>query len=299
MKKGSKKNIRITRGQRIFDFFNMIFLIFLCVIMFYPMWHVVCASFSDANELAMKNGVMLLPLKANVNAYTSMFKHPLIMKSYLNSVIILVSSVSVSMILTTICAYVLSRKGVMWNKFFNKMIALTMYFHGGLVATYLLVARSLHLNDTYWALILPGALSVHNMIIMRTSFDGIPESINEAAYIDGATHWQVLWKIILPLSKSILAVMVLYYSVGVWNSWFSASIYLNTRTKFPLQLVLREIIISNNTDMMVGTTGQEQEAIGETIKYATIVFATVPILCVYPFLQKYFTKGVMIGAVKG
>ena len=267
--------------------------------MFYPMWHVVCASFSDANELAKNEGVLLLPLKFNINAYSSMFKHPLIMRSYFNSIFLLVSSVTVSMLLTTICAYVLSRKNVLWNKFFNIMIIFTMFFHGGLIATYLLVARTLKLNNTYWALILPSAISVYNMIIMRTSFEGIPDSISEAAYVDGASHWQVLWKIVLPLSKSILAVMVLYYAVGVWNSWFSASIYLSSRNKFPLQLILREILIANNTEQMAGVGGQDQEAIGETIKFATIVFATVPILCVYPFLQKYFTKGVMIGAVKG
>ncbi len=299
MRRGELKNCRITKGQRVFDFFNICFLIMLSIVMFYPMWHVVCASFSDASELAKNEGVLLLPIQFNINAYSSMFKHPLIMRSYFNSIFLLVSSVAVSMLFTTICAYVLSRKNVLWNKFFNIMIIFTMFFHGGLIATYLLVARTLKLNNTYWALILPNALSVYNMIIMRTSFEGIPESISEAAYVDGASHWQVLWKIVLPLSKSILAVMVLYYAVGVWNAWFSASIYLSSRSKFPLQLILREILISNNTEQMAGVGGQDQEAIGETIKFATIVFATVPILCVYPFLQKYFTKGVMIGAVKG
>ena len=299
MRRGDLRNCRITKGQRAFDVFNICFLALLSIVMFYPMWHVVSASFSDANELAIHDGVLLLPLRFNINAYKSMFRHPLIMRSYFNSIFLLVSSVFVSMILTTICAYVLSRKNVLWNKFFNIMIIFTMFFHGGLVATYLLVARTLKLNNTYWALILPGAISVYNMIIMRTSFDGIPESLSEAAYIDGANHWQVLWNIILPLSKSTLAVICLYYSVGVWNGWFNASIYLVSRSKFPLQLILREILIANNTEQMSGAGGQDQEAIGETIKFATIVFATVPILCVYPFLQKYFTKGVMIGAVKG
>ena len=263
------------------------------------MWHVLVASFSDAGELAMKNGILLKPAGFSLDAYRGMFKHPLIMKGYLNSIFILISSVFVSMILTIICAYVLSRKGVMWNSFFNKMIVFTMFVNGGMIATYLLVSRTLMLNDSFLAIILPGAINVQNMIIMRTSFQGIPDSLHEAADIDGATQWQILWKVVLPLSKSILAVITLYYSVTIWNAWFNASIYLSTREKYPLQLILREILIANNTDAMAGAGGQDQASIAETIKYATIVGATLPILCVYPFLQKHFTKGVMIGAVKG
>ena len=292
-------NCRITKGQKVFDAFNICFMLLLCAVMFYPMWHVLVASFSNAGELAMKNGILLKPAGFSLDAYRGMFKHPLIMKGYVNSIFILVSSVSVSMILTIICAYVLSRKDVMWNKFFNKMIVFTMFVNGGMIATYLLVTRTLMLRDSFWAIILPGAINVQNMIIMRTSFQGIPDSLHEAAEIDGATQWQILWKVVLPLSKSILAVITLYYSVTIWNAWFNASIYLSTREKYPLQLILREILIANNTDAMAGAGGQDQASIAETIKYATIVGATLPILCVYPFLQKHFTKGVMIGAVKG
>lgn len=299
MAKKETINCRITKGQKVFDIFNICFMILLCVAMFYPMWHVLVASFSDAGELAMKNGILLKPAGFSLDAYRGMFKHPLIMKGYLNSIFILISSVFVSMILTIICAYVLSRKGVMWNSFFNKMIVFTMFVNGGMIATYLLVTRTLMLNDSFWAIILPGAINVQNMIIMRTSFQGIPDSLHEAADIDGATQWQILWKVVLPLSKSILAVITLYYSVTIWNAWFNASIYLSTREKYPLQLILREILIANNTDAMAGAGGQDQASIAETIKYATIVGATLPILCVYPFLQKHFTKGVMIGAVKG
>jgi len=299
VRRGDKKNCRMTTGQRVFDVFNMIFLILLCVVMFYPMWHVVVASFSKAGDLLQHNGVLLKPIGFTFDAYKSMLKHPLIMSGYMNSIFLLVSSVAVSMVLTTICAYVLSRKGVMWNKFFNKMIVVTMFVSGGMIASYLLIARTLGLRDTYWALVLPHAISVHNMIIMRTAFQGIPDSLVEAAEIDGASHWQIMWKVIIPLSKATLAVITLYYSVAVWNSWFGASIYLSSREKYPLQLVLREILIANNTDAMAGNAGQDQASIAETIKYATIVAATIPILCIYPFLQKHFTKGVMIGAVKG
>lgn len=299
MRRGDKKNCRMTTGQRVFDVFNMIFLILLCVVMFYPMWHVFVASFSKAGDLLQHNGVLLKPVGFTFDAYKSMIKHPLIMSGYMNSIFLLVSSVAVSMVLTTLCAYVLSRKGVMWNKFFNKMIVVTMFVNGGMIATYLLVARTLGLRDTYWALILPGAISVQNMIIMRTAFQGVPDSLVEAAELDGASHWQIMCKVIIPLSKATLAVITLYYSVAVWNAWFNASIYLASREKYPLQLVLREILIANNTDAMAGNAGQDQASIAETIKYATIVAATVPILCIYPFLQKHFTKGVMIGAVKG
>lgn len=299
MRRGDNKNCRITKGQKVFDVFNMVFLIFLCVIMFYPMWHVVVASFSNAGELAKNSGVLLKPAGFSLSAYESMFKHPLIMTGYANSIILLVLSVAISMVLTTICAYVLSRKGVMWNKFFSKMIVITMFVSGGMIASYLLIARTMGLRDTYWALVLPHAISVHNMIIMRTAFQGIPDSLVEAAEIDGASHWQIMWKVVIPLSKATLAVITLYYSVAVWNSWFGASIYLASREKYPLQLVLREILIANNTDAMNGSSGQDQASIAETIKYATIVAATIPILCIYPFLQKHFTKGVMIGAVKG
>lgn len=299
MRRGDLKSCRISKGQRIFDVFNMIFLILLCIIMFYPMWHVLCASLSESGALARHSGVLLAPKGFSFTAYKSMFKHPLIMSGYMNSIIILVLSVSVSMILTTLCAYVLSRKNVMWNKFFNKMIVLTMFISGGMIASYLLVSRTLGLRDSYWALVFPGAIGVQNMIIMRTSFQGIPDSLVEAAELDGATHWQILWNVIVPLAKATIAVITLYYSVAVWNSWFGASIYLSSRSKFPLQLILREILIANNTEAMVGSGTQDQESIAETVKYATIVAATLPILCIYPFLQKHFTKGVMIGAVKG
>lgn len=296
---GKYANFRITKGQKVFDVFNLIFLMLLCLVTFYPMWHIVCASFSTASELLSYNGTLLLPRKFTFDAYKMMFKHPLIIRSYGNAIFILVASVSASMVLTTICAYVLSRKNMLWKKALNLIVIFTMFVHGGLVARYLLVARTLKMNDSYWALILPNALSVYNMIIMRTSFEQIPDSLYEAAYLDGANHWQVLWQVVVPLSKSIFAVLVLYYSVGVWNGWFDASIYLRTRSKFPLQLILREILIANDTGQMESSVGQDQEVISETIKYATMIVATVPLLCIYPYLQKYFTKGVMIGAVKG
>jgi len=178
-------------------------------------------------------------------------------------------------------------------------VMFTMFFSGGLIPRYLVVSE-LGLIDTHLALILPGAISTYNMVVLRTSFEAIPPSLEESAAIDGANELVMLWRIVLPLSMPAIAVMILFYGVGHWNSWFGAMVYLRTRAKFPLQLILREILVENSLDSMTTGVGSlDKEPIGETIKYATIVTATVPILCIYPFLQKYFTKGIMIGAVKG
>lgn len=178
-------------------------------------------------------------------------------------------------------------------------IILTMYFNGGLIPTYLNI-RNLGLYDSLFSLILPVAINTYNLIIMRSFFESIPDSIIEAATIDGAGHATIMFRVIIPLAKAMVAVMVLYYGVAHWNSWFSAAMYIQDRNKYPLQLVLREILIMNDTtNMMIGGNAYDTSNFAETIKYAVIVVATIPILCVYPFLQKYFTKGVLVGAVKG
>ena len=180
------------------------------------------------------------------------------------------------------------------------MIVVTMFFSGGLIPLYLTVTMTFHLNNSYWAVILPTMVSTYNVIIMRTSFLSIPTALEEAAKIDGAGHWRVLFQVVLPISLPVLAVITLYYAVGHWNAWFNASIFLKDREKYPIQLILREILINNDTASMTqGSSAGDQQSIGESVKYAVVVVATVPILCAYPFLQKYFVKGAMIGAVKG
>ena len=186
----------------------------------------------------------------------------------------------------------------MLKNFIMVLMLFTMYFSGGLIPSYITI-KSLGLYNSLLALILPGAISTYNLIIMRTSFQGIPSGLEEAAYLDGAGHLSIIWNVILPLSKAIIAVMVLYYGVAHWNSWFGASIYLNDRNKYPLQLILREILLQNDVSNMAGGSGSDEYSIAESIKYAVIIVATAPILCIYPFLQKYFVKGVMIGALKG
>ena len=283
---------------RIFNLFNICFMLLLCFVMIYPIWYVVCASFSDGDLLLGRSDAIFWPVGFTVDAYVGIFKNPMIMRGYLNTLILVVGGVAVNMVVTTMGAYTLSRKGVYWNKWMMKFITITMFFNGGLIPSYLLISRTLHLNNNFLAIILPLAVSTYNLIILRTSFSQVPESLIESALLEGAGHARVLTQIVLPLSKSIMAVILLYYTVERWNSWFNASIYLKDRSMFPLQLILREILIQNDVGAMADPVAADQYALSETIKYATIVVATIPILVVYPFLQKFFTKGVLIGAVK-
>jgi putative aldouronate transport system permease protein len=201
--------------------------------------------------------------------------------------------------MTSFGAYALSRQHVMWKNPVMFLIVFTMFFSGGLIPTYLLI-QDLGMLNTRWALIIPSAMSAYNLIIMRTSFQSVPVSLEESAKLDGASDFTVLFRVILPLSMPVVAVMILFYGVAHWNSWFSALIYLRKRELYPLQLILREILITSSTEsMMTSVGGADKTPIGETIKYATIIVATGPILLLYPFLQKYFVKGVMIGAIKG
>lgn len=266
--------------------------------MIYPLWYVICASFSNGEMLLGRSDAIFLPVGFTFDAYVGIFKNPMILRGYGNTLFLVVTGVAVNMIVTTLGAYTLSRKGALWNKYIMKFVIITMFFNGGLIPSYLLISRTLHLNNNFLAIILPLAVSTYNLIILRTSFSQVPESLIESAFLEGAGHVCVLTKIVLPLSKSIMAVILLYYTVDRWNSWFNASIYLKNRYMYPLQLILREILIQNDVGAMADPVAADQYALSETIKYATIVVATIPILIVYPFLQKFFTKGVMIGAVK-
>lgn len=291
--------IKTSLGQRIFDVFNVILMLLLVVIMIYPLWHVACASLSDSRVMLSHQGLLLLPKGFSLDAYRAVFTNKMLLKSYMNTFSIVGTSLVVNIVLTSMAAYCLSRKNFASGKFFMKLITITMFFSGGMIPTYLLITRTLGMYDTHMALILPTAISTYNMIIMKNAFSQIPESLIESARLDGATHMQTLFKIVFPLSLPTISVMILYYGVAHWNAWFSASIYLKTRSKFPLQLILREILMQNSTDSMMGAQEADQFAISESIKYAIIMVATVPILLIYPYLQKYFRKGVMVGAVKG
>jgi putative aldouronate transport system permease protein len=286
-------------GYRIFSFINYIFLTLIVIITMYPAYFVVIASISDPTELQRHSGLLLAPLgKITFSAYELVFKNPMVASGYTNTIFILFVGVAINLIMTVIGAYFLSIKNVMFKKYIMLFIIFTMYFSGGMIPNYLNI-KDLHMLDSLWSLIIPGALSTTNLIIMRTAFTAVPESLVEAAKIDGANHFKIMMRVMVPLTKATLAVMVLYYGVGHWNSWFSASIYLRTPSKLPLQLVLRNILLANQSNSMTGGVGlDEASQLADLIKYALIVVSTVPILVIYPFLQKFFTKGVMIGAVK-
>ena len=287
-------------GYRVFTATNTLFMILLVVVTAYPLYFVLIASFSDPAELSLHPGILLLPLKPyTLSAYKMVLDNPLITSGFKNTLFILTVGVAVNLLLTVMAAYVLSLKDLMLKNPVTFFIIFTMYFSGGMIPSYLNI-RDLGLIDSLWSLIIPGAISTTNLIIMKTAFQGIPDSLTESARLDGASHVKILTRIMVPLSVPTIAVMVLYYGVGHWNSWFSASIYLQDNRKFPLQLVMRNILNATQVSSMLGGADTDEMArLVELIKYALIVVSTFPILALYPFLQKYFVKGVMIGAIKG
>jgi putative aldouronate transport system permease protein len=288
-----------TLGERLFDGGNALFLLLLSVITIYPFLYVLFASLSEPNWVVQMRGLIGYPHGFTLQAYKLVFENPAIMSGYVNTILYVVLGTALNILMTSLGAYALSRQNVKWKNPVMFLIVFTMFFNGGLIPTYLLIIH-LGLLDSRWALILPTAMSAYNLIIMRTAFQSIPISLEESAKLDGANDFTVLFRIVLPLSMPVVAVMILFYGVGHWNSWFNALIYLRTRELYPLQLILREILITNSTDsMMTGVGGADKMSIGETIKYSAIIVATVPILLLYPFLQRYFVKGVMIGAIKG
>lgn len=291
--------MKATTGERVFGVFNVLVLTVLSLAALYPLIFVLFASFSDPGQLVQNRGFLLYPKGFTMDAYRMVFMNPAIGSAYFNTIFYVIAGTCVNIILSSMAAYGLSRRDVMWKNAIMFMIVFTMFFEGGLIPTYLLVGN-LGLLDTRWALIIPSAISAFNLIIMRTAFQAVPVELEESARLDGANDFRICWSIVFPLSLPVIAVMLLFYGVSHWNSWFPAMIYLQDRGLFPLQLILREILIANDTSsMMTDVSSSDQMPIGETIKYATIIIATVPILCVYPFLQKYFVKGVMIGAIKG
>ncbi|MBU9726415.1 carbohydrate ABC transporter permease [Diplocloster modestus] len=287
-----------SRGEKVFTVLNYLFLSLLTIIIIYPFVYVVFASFSDPFEIMSSRGLLLKPKGFSLESYKVVFHNPNIWKGYLNTLFILVFGTGINILLTSFAAYALSRPDFKAGSKIMVLIVFTMMFNGGIIPTYILI-RNIGLFNNLFALILPTAINTTNLIIMRTAFREIPDSLLEAAKMDGANDFQLLFKIVMPLSKATVAVMVLFYAVYHWNAWFNASLYLMKRELYPLQLILRDILIQNDTaSMTVGTSTTDTAAVGQTIKYATIMVSTLPILCAYPFLQRFFVKGVMIGAVK-
>ncbi len=292
--------IKRTKGELIFDIANTTLMLGMIFLMGFPIWHVIMASFSDSNAILRAGGIIFRPLEFTTAAYQKVFANPNIINGYKVTLFVVIFGTTANVFFTAIAAYCLSRKSFMWRGLINRIVMFTMIFSGGMIPSYLVINNALHLGDNILALILPGLINTWNLMIMRTSFEGIPESLIESAKLDGANDIMILFKIVIPSSMAIIAVMVLYYGVAHWNAWFEAVLYMRQRELYPLQLILREILLVNSSsELFAGVSAGEQAAITETLKYATIVVSTLPILIVYPFLQKYFVKGVMIGAVKG
>jgi putative aldouronate transport system permease protein len=290
---------RQSRGERAFNVVNIILLLGLVVVTAYPLIYVVFASVSDPSELIANRGALLRPLGFSLDAYRLVLQNPMIAIGYRNTLFYVVVGTAVNLVLTCLGAYALSRQNLLLRKPIMILIVFTLFFNGGLIPTFLLVGQTLQMQDTVWALILPTAVSTWNLIILKTAFESVPVSLEEAARIDGANDFTILWRVVLPLSLPAIAVVVLFYSVAHWNAYFNALVYIRSRDLYPLQLVLREILITSNLESMTtGVSSGDTYQVGQTIKYATIVVATLPILLIYPFLQKYFVKGALIGAIK-
>lgn len=284
-------------GEKIFDTCNTIFLLALVVVTLYPMYYVLVASVSDPMQIYKTGGLLMTPQGFNVENYVTALSYKPLWMGYRNTIFYVAAGGGLSVLLTVMGAFGMTRKGLPGRNGIMFAILFTMYFSGGLISTYMVI-KELGILDTVWAVLLPGCISTYNLIVTISYFNGLPYELEEAAKIDGASDYSVLFKIMLPLAKPIIAVITLYYMVSIWNSYFGPMIYLNDANLKPLQVVLREILIQSEAESMAGQGGATS-AYAEGMKYAVIIIATIPILCIYPYIQKYFVKGVTIGAVKG
>ena len=274
-----------------------LFLAFMVVITIYPFIYMISVSLSDQLSV-MRNDIILLPKGINLEAYKAVFREKRIFKAYENTIYYVVLGTAISMLVTTVGAYGLSKKNrLMFYKFFNIAIVITMFFGGGMIPKYLVV-KGLGLLDKIWAVVLPSAVSAWNVIVMRTFFTGFPEEVEQSGYIDGLNDLGVLYYLVLPNSGAILATMSLFNAVGHWNSFMEPFLYLTDTSKQPLQVILRSIVIQGSSlDNQVVST--DSVVVEEALKYATIIVSVIPIMSIYPFAQKYFMKGVMVGSLKG
>lgn len=296
MKKG-----KITQDKVVY-FFNYIFLAFMLVVVLYPIIYIISCSFSSGNAL-MSGKVKLLPVETTLNSYKAVFEYKAIWTGYRNSIIYTILGTVISVGLTLLAAYPLSRDDFRGRRVFMSLFLFTMMFSGGLIPTYLLV-KNLGLVNTMWAVILPGSVSAYNVIVARTFFkQNIPLELLEAAKVDGCTDFRFFTRMVIPLSMPIVAVLSLWVAVSLWNSYFNPMIYLNSEDKYTLQLVLRRILLMSQINLSSSNIDPkriaENQYLSEMLKYATIIISSLPLMVIYPFVQKYFVKGVMVGSVKG
>ena len=291
-----------TVGSHIFDAVNVTFMMFMIIITLYPFLYVLYASISNPMLLMSYRGILWRPLGFSMRGYQYVFRNDGILNGYQVTLFVVVVGTACNMFMSLLFAYVLSRRTLMWHSLITALAVFTMYFSGGMIPSYIVV-KSLGLIDSLWSLILPGLISTWNVIILRTALRSVPYELEESAKIDGAGDFLILVRILIPMIVPTIAAITLFYMVGHWNAWTTALIYIQSPTKYPLQLVLRSILIRNQTGgAMAGEAlyePGEDYAMRLSLQYAVIIVSIIPIICVYPFLQKYFTKGIMIGALKG
>ncbi|WP_258881351.1 carbohydrate ABC transporter permease [Paenibacillus sp. sptzw28] len=287
-----------TFSEKTFDIFNYLFLALVALTMVLPIMYIVAGSFASDAEIG-RRAFFLIPQDVSLNAYKFVFKDNTLPTSLLNSVFITVGGTAVNLFFTLTMAYALSRKQLTARGFFTKMVIFTMMFGGGIIPTYLVV-KNLGLLNSYWAVMLPVAINAFNLIVVKTFFEELPSEVIESARIDGCNDIGVLWRIVLPLSKPVIATFALFYAVSHWNDFFNALIYLTDANKWPMQVLLRQLVLLATGSLEMGTYDPTYvKPPDQSIKMAVIVVGTLPILMVYPFLQKHFAKGVLLGAVKG
>ena len=301
MQKTDRNHIRPSVGDKTLTVSVILITALFALVVFIPLWNIVVSSFSDVNAV-LGGRVSLWPVDFSLDGYKAVLSNKDVGTGYLNTLAYTVIGTIVNISVTMICAYPLTRRELPFRGLIMFLFTFTMFFGGGLIASYLNISN-LHMINTFWVMILPGAMSVYNMVLARTFIQSsIPNDLMEAARIDGCSYTRYFFKIVLPLSPAILAVLALNYAVGHWNSYFSALIYLRDRSRFPLQLFLREILIANTIDdsLLVDPESNEiRQGLADVLKYALIVISTLPVLCFYPFAQRYFMQGIMIGSVKG
>lgn len=296
MRAKSSRLIKESPSERLFHVVIVLFLTFFTLLCLLPFINVLASSFASQAELTTKSFI-LWPSHPTVNAYKYVLSTPTVFKSIGVSLFVTIVGTSLSLILTSFMAYALSRKYLHGRKIFNFVVVFTMLFNGGMIPSFILV-QNLHLMDSLWSLILPSLVSAYNMIIMRNFFQGIPDSLEESAKMDGCTNWGVFFRIIIPLSLPSFATIGLFYLVSYWNTYQNAILYISSADKWPIQILLRQIVlVSSGMDADAGSVDVIPPA--QSVKMAVIIIATIPMLCVYPFIQKYFVKGALIGSVKG
>ncbi|MHA3947587.1 carbohydrate ABC transporter permease [Cellulomonas bogoriensis] len=296
---GKPVGARDSVGYRWFTWINGTLLVIFCLAMLYPFVTILAQSFSGAG--AIRAGlVSVWPVDFNLDTYKAVWQNQMFWRSYRNTVVYTVVGTTIAMVLTTLLAYVLSKKHLRGRNVLIGLAVFTMFFNGGLIPNYILIS-SLGMTNTMWALVLPGAISVFNLLVMKSFFENLPVELEEAAQIDGLGWFGIFARIVLPLSKAVIATMILFYSVAIWNDWFPAFLYLDKQELFPVTLFLRNLVAGASSSASEGAAaaGSTTAAINANIQSVTMILTIIPILCVYPFVQRYFVSGVMLGSVKG